>query len=364
VIGPRFVVPFLTAFGIVVFLGVGVWLIAGTPATLVDDEPDRFGPAAQDDESTVLIRVEEGDSAGEIGARLQQASVIQSERLFSVLAALMGVGSSLEAGEYEFRLGETALIAVQRISQGRTSPFGLTIREGLRLEEIAELLEAEDIVPAQEFLQAVSDSYEASFLAALPEGATLEGFLFPATYDFPSGVSAVEVVDQMLVAFDQRYQESILAPLESSGLTLLEALTLAAIVEREAVLSEERAIIAGVFLNRLELGIALQADPTVQYAIANDPASVEAYGFWKLELTEADLAVQSPYNTYVFPGLPPAPIANPGLDSILATLRPAATNYLYFVACQDDSGRQIFAVTLDQHIENIARADRGECPAS
>lgn len=362
-IAPR-AVPFLTAFGIFVMLGLGVWLLSSTPGTLVDDGPSRFGVTPQSDRPTVVITIDEGEGAGDIGKKLERAGVIQGERLFTVLAALMGVGSNLEAGDYDFRLGETALIAVQRISQGRTSAFGVTIREGLRLEEIAELLEAESIIPTQEFLAALGETYQASFLAALPEGATLEGFLFPATYDFPFEISAVQIVDTLLAAFDQRYQESISAPLASSGLTLLEAVTLASIVEREAVLPEERATIAAVFLNRLALGIALQADPTVQYAIANDPASVSAYGFWKLELTETDLALQSPYNTYVFPGLPPAPIANPGLDSILAAVQPAATDYLYFVACQDGSGRQIFAETLDQHIENIAIADRGECPAS
>ncbi len=357
-------VPFLTAFGIIVMLGIGVWLLSGTPGTLVDDEPERFGVTPQSDGPTVAISVEEGDSASDIGEKLEQAGVIQSARLFTVLAALMGVGSNLEAGNYVFSLGETALIAVQRISQGRTSAFGVTIREGLRLEEIAELLETENIVPAQEFVGALSEPYQASFLGALPEGVTLEGFLFPATYDFPFEISAVEIVDRMLAAFDQRYQESISVPLASSGLTLLDAVTLASIVEREAVLPEERALIAAVFLNRLELGIALQADPTVQYAVANDPANVQAHGYWKVDLTEADLAIESPYNTYVLPGLPPAPIANPGLASIMAVLRPATTGYLYFVACQDGSGRQIFAETLDQHIENIARADRGECPAS
>jgi UPF0755 protein len=357
-------VPLLTAFGIVVMLGIGVWLLTGTPGTLVDDEPGRFGLAPQSDRPTVVITVEEGDSAGDIGEVLNQAGVIQSAHLFKVLAVLMGVGSDLKAGDYEFRLGETALIAVQRITQGRTAASSITIREGLRLEEIAALLEAEHIVPAQEFSAALAEPYQVAFLAALPQGAPLEGFLFPATYAFALDVTANEVVNRMLATFDQHYQESISGPLASSGLTLQEAVTLASIIEREAVLSEERPTIASVFLNRLRLGIALQADPTVQYAIASDPASVETYGYWKQELTQADLGIESPYNTYVVPGLPPAPIASPGLDSILAAVQPATTDYLYFVACQDKSGRQIFAETLDQHIENITIAERGECPAS
>ncbi|MCH7699540.1 MAG: endolytic transglycosylase MltG [Chloroflexi bacterium] len=286
----------------------------------------------------------------------------RNQRLFTVLAGLMGVGSALESGDYEFSLGETALSAVRRISQGRTAAFGVTIREGLRLEEIAQLLEEENIVSAGEFLSALQSPFEASFLTALPEGASLEGFLFPATYNFLLDVDPSQVVQLLLSAFDERYQESIEAPLAASGLTLLQAVTLASIVEREAVVSEERSTIAAVFLNRLEAGIALQADPTVQYAVANDPASVEQFGYWKRDLTDADLALESPYNTYVLPGLPPAPIANPGLDSILAVVQPATTDVLYFVACQDGSGAHMFAETLDQHLENINIADSGACP--
>ncbi|MCH8160835.1 MAG: endolytic transglycosylase MltG, partial [Chloroflexi bacterium] len=129
----------MTALGIIMMLGLGVWLLSGTPGTLVDDEPGRFGPAPQNDGATIQISIEEGDNASDIGEKLEQAGVIQSNRVFTVLASLMGVSNDLEAGNYEFSLGETALIAVQRISQGRTAAFGVTIREGLRLEEIAEL---------------------------------------------------------------------------------------------------------------------------------------------------------------------------------------------------------------------------------
>ncbi len=354
---------FVLLSGLVVLLGVGIWLLSGTAGTLVDDEPDRYGLLPITNAPTVIISVEEGENAGEIGAKLEDAGVIQSGRLFTVLAALMGLGSDLESGDYEFSLGETALSAVRRISQGRTAAFGITIREGLRLEEVAELLEGENIVSAGEFMAALNQPYQATFFAALPEGASLEGFLFPATYNFALAIDASEIVQRLVDAFDERYRESLQAPLASSGLTLLEAVTLASIIEREAVVPEDRPMIAAVFLNRLQLGIALQADPTVQYAIAADPTSVEQFGWWKLDLAEADLALQSPYNTYVFPGLPPAPIANPGLDSLLAAVQPAATNFLYFVACQDGSGSHIFAETLEQHIENINIADRGDCPS-
>ncbi len=355
--------PLIVGFGLVVMLGVGIWLLSGTPGALVDDTPERFGPTAQPESPTLIITIEEGESAGDIGQKLKEAGIIQSERLFVVLTALMGVGNDLESGEYEFGLGETALSTVRRISQGRTAAFGVTIPEGLRLEEIAQLLEEENIVSAGEFLSALQGPFEASFLTALPDGASLEGFLFPATYNLPLDVDAPQVVQRLLSAFDQRYQESIEAPLATSGLTLLQAVTLASIIEREAVVAEDRSTIAAVFLNRLDLGIALQADPTVQYAVASDPASVQQFGWWKLELTVADLALESPYNTYVVPGLPPSPIANPGLDSLLAAVQPATTDALYFVACQDGSGRHMFAETLDQHVDNITIADSGECPS-
>ena len=156
----------------------------------------------------------------------------------------------------------------------------------------------------------------------------------------------------MLAAFDQHYQESISAPLAASGLTLLDAVTLASIVEREAVLPEERALIAAVFLNRLELGIALQADPTVQYAITIGFDEEPEDGWWKLELTLDDLALESPYNTYVGAGLPPGPIASPGLGAIQAVMRPADTDFLYFVARGD--GSHVFAETLEEHNANVA----------
>ena len=127
--------------------------------------------------------------------------------------------------------------------------------------------------------------------------------------------------------------------------------TLASIVEREARLAEERPIIAAIFLKRLRQGMPLEADPTVQYALGSDPQSVAAYGYWKKDLTQRDLEVDSPYNTYRRTGLPPGPIANPGLDAITAVIRPAQTNYLYFVAKED--GSHAFAETLEEHLRNI-----------
>jgi UPF0755 protein len=343
-------------------LGIGVWLIWSTPGTVLNEEPTRLGPTLAADQETVLVTIEAGDDARTIGEKLEDAGVIESARLFRVLVGLMGLSDRLVAGEYEFQRGEPTLRIVRRISEGITSPLLVTVPEGLRLEEVAQVMEREGIVPAREFLDALDDPYSASFLNQIPPGAGLEGFLSPATYGFSRTATGHDVVQRMLQAFDERYQEEIRPRLANSELTLFEVVTLASIVEREARVPAERPVIASVFLNRLRARLPLQADPTVQYALAADPENVRQFGYWKRELTQADLAVDSPYNTYTNVGLPPGPIANPGLDAILAVLEPAETNYLFFVAQPD--GSHLFAETLEEHQRNVCQVDPGrpECP--
>jgi UPF0755 protein len=355
-------VPALALLSLAALIGVGVWLLSGTPSSLVNEEPPRIGPTPSSGSETVVVEVEDGDGAEEIGRKLEDAGVIESARRFQVLTALMGLGNELAAGEYEFERGESTLTVVERISQGVTSPLVVTVREGLRAEEIAALLEQRGVLATDEFRRALSDAYTSSFLGELPAGSGIEGFLFPATYGFSRETTGHDAVQQFVTAFDQRYRESILPLLpQPDGLSLHQTVTLASIVEREARVPDERPIIASVFLNRLEQGLPLQADPTVQYALGSDPASVAEFGYWKAGLTLADLAVDSPYNTYENIGLPPGPIANPGLDSILAVLQPADTDYLFFVARRD--GSHVFARTLEEHRRNVCAIDpdRPEC---
>jgi UPF0755 protein len=251
----------------------------------------------------------------------------------------------------------TTLQVIGRLRLGIIMPLTVTVPEGLRSEEVALVMERGGIVKAEDFRRALaSEAYDFAFLAERPPGAGLEGYLFPATYGFSRGVPAEEVVRRMLAAFDAQVTPELRQAIQASGLTLHEAVTLASIVEREAVRPEERPLIAGVFLNRLRLGMPLGADPTVQYALANDPASVERFGFWKQGLTTEDLQVDSPYNTYVNGGLPPGPIANPGLASLEAVAHPAQTSYLYFVARQD--GSHVFAETLEEHLRNVEEYQR------
>jgi UPF0755 protein len=268
-----------------------------------------------------------------------------------VLAALEGYDQKLVAGDYEFEKGMPTLEVVERIRRGQTAPLVVTIREGLRAEEIAELMESKKVISAEDFLRAIEQWYEFSFLYTKPYWANLEGYLFPDTYFFHRNMTAEEVVQQILENFDQRFDADLRQEAAVAGLSLRTVLTLASIVEREAQVPEERPIIADVFLKRLRRGMPLEADATVQYALGDDPASVAKYGYWKQELTQADLEVDSPYNTYRNVGLPPGPICNPGLASIQAVIRPAQTDYLYFVARAD--GSHVFAETMEEHLSNI-----------
>jgi peptidoglycan lytic transglycosylase G len=330
-------------------IGIVAWSISLVPSTILRSEPSNaLGPTPVVGVATVTV--EDGDGAKHIAEELQEAGVIQSARLFRVLVAFMGIENELQAGDYEFDKGMTTLAVIDRLHNGITAPLMVTVPEGLRVEEIADLLDEKGAVSKDDFLAAARADHPESFL---PEGAgdnDLQGYLFPATYGFSRTATGGQAVQQMLDAFDELVVAEVQPQLETTGLTLDQVIALASIVEREAVKPEERPLIASVFLNRMKVGIALQADPTVQFALANDPENVAKYGYWKKELSLADLEVDSPYNTYKNSGLPPGPIACPGLDSIEAVLRPARTNYLFFVA--KDDGSHVFAETLEEHLRN------------
>ncbi|MEE9286378.1 MAG: endolytic transglycosylase MltG, partial [Dehalococcoidia bacterium] len=191
------------------------------------------------------------------------------------------------------------------------------------------------------------------FLGRLGPSTPLEGYLLPATYFYRRSDKAEDVIQQMREAMNKSFTEELRSEALNQGLTMHGVLTLASIIEREAKVPEERPIMAQVFLKRLRLGIPLEADPTVQYALANDPESVAEFGYWKAELTVEDLEIDSPYNTYRLFGQPVGPIAAPRLDSIRAVIEPAGTNYLYFVATGDEDGSHAFAETLEEHEQNI-----------
>jgi UPF0755 protein len=327
---------------------VAAWFIYGS-ADMIDDV--ELGPSVRGG-SPITVIVEDGQSPEDIGEALEEAGVIDSATRFKVLVAFMGYDQLLQAGEYEFREGTPALEAIYRMRRGEVSENALTVIEGWRLEEIADAA-AEQGIPRDEFIAAAADPsrHALDFLADLPAGATLEGYLYPARYSVGSEETAADLVTEMLQAFGETVPAGVRESAAQVGLTFHEVVTLASIIEREAQVAEERPIMAQVFLSRLELGMTLDADPTVQYAVSEDAASVADFGYWKPGLTEDDLLTDSLYNTYVYAGLPPGPIANPRLDSITAVLNPSPTNYLYFVAKPD--GSHAFAETFEEHQQNV-----------
>jgi UPF0755 protein len=320
--------------------------------------PSAKAPAAEPTSSaagTVSVMIGKGENARTIGNKLQKAGVIRSATWFRMLAEIEGIQNDLAAGSYTFQLDSDTQAVLDRVKVGILEPQILvTIPEGLRLEQIADLLQRKGVFQAQPLLDAMkSGTFDGDLLQDRPEGASLEGYVFPDTYYFPAKTNPAQVVNEMLTALNDRFDPDLRAAVQAEGLTDYQALTLASIVEREAQVPAERPIIASVFLNRMKKQIPLQADPTVQYAVAQDSASVSTNGWWKRDLTVDDLKIQSPYNTYVTPGLPPGPICNPGRDAIAAVAHPAQTDYLYFVAKGD--GSHAFASTLEEHNANIQK---------
>lgn len=303
------------------------------------------------------FHIAEGENAATVAERLAAEGLVRDARLFRALAVRLGVDRHLEAGTYELVPGETARAVLERLEQPLVQYRSVTLLEGWRREEMADELERRGIVPREAFLEATrrADGYAYDFLAALPPGGSLEGYLFPDTYYFPlEPVGPEEVVRMLLDNFGRRVTPVVQQRSGAQdGLTLHQLITLASIVEREARVAEERPIIADILLRRLQQGMRLEADPTVQYALVPAGSPAPADGYWKEELWVEDMEVQSPYNTYRVAGLPPGPIANPGLDSIRAVLDPTPTDYWYFVAKED--GSHAFARTFEEHLLNLQR---------
>jgi UPF0755 protein len=331
----------------------------GLSAYLRYRSDDVRRPVDPSDQSEVIFVVEPGDSVTQVASKLERAGLITDAALFRWVVQHAGADRNIEAGAFPLRPSMTMNEIATRLQQSRLASATVTVPEGWRVEQIAALLETRGVVSADAFLQAVREPSlsiegreEFALLFDRPEGASvsLEGFLFPDTYAFALDSSADAIILTMLETWRLRVSD-LLAEGAETGLTIYELVTLASIVEREAVLASEQPLIAGVYLNRLGIEMLLQADPTTQYAKGYS----EALGTWWAPLAIADLSeVISPYNTYVSPGLPPGPICNPGLSAIEAAIRPAPSDYYYFLA-RGDTGEHVFARTFEEHLQNQAR---------
>lgn len=287
------------------------------------------------DESPARVTVPVGASMKDAADSLARERVIGSPRLFRLYAKLRRSDRTVKAGTYFLRRDASWESVLASLREGRGLIATVLVPEGFTLAQIEDLLVTRLEVPAESVHAAMTDSALLRRLD-LPT-PTVEGYLFPDTYFFPPGTSARAAVGTMVKQFEQRWLPEWKPRLDSLALSRHDIVTLASIVEREAKLPEERPVIAGVYWNRLRKGMLLQADPTVQYALPQ----------YQSRLLARHLAVKSPYNTYRNPGLPPGPIASPGVASLQATLYPAAVPYLYFVAYPD--GHHEFRVKLQDH---------------
>jgi UPF0755 protein len=358
ILAPRAVI---TALVVIVAIVLAAYFIGRTPGDVLSEsllKADSGTPSPE----TVQYTLKEGETAVDVAADLKKLGVIDSQSQFELVARLTGVQDKLRTGAYTLHKGSSAALLVDQMSLTSDLPaLRVTFPEGTRIEQMADIAEKAGFGTQQQFLDAVKNAKPPAEIAALEpaEGAVpqyrLQGFLFPDTYILPQGSTAQDLVALMLQTFVDKFTPALQEQAKTNGLTPYQALTLASIVEREAVLDSERPIIAGVFLNRMAKGDKLGADPTTQFAVALDPASVAKYGWWKTDLSESDLATNSPYNTRLKPGLPPGPITNPGLKSLEAACNPAKTDYYYFVAnSKKADGSHLFSVTLEEQDANIA----------
>ena len=309
----------------------------------------------------VRFSVSADETSAAVADRLVAEGLIRWSVLFDGQMRLAGRG--VQAGEYRLRKGMSADQIIDRITGevvaeevepsnnavAATESVDFTVQEGWRINEMAALFaELGGEGGADAFITAVNeiDRSQYDFLAGLPPAASLEGYLFPETYQLQLNNPNLTIVT-MLQTFGDRYTPEMRACTDQMGLSLHQVLTFASLVEKEAQLPAERPIIADVYISRLEQAWPLEADPTVQYALGFRD------GRWWPELTGDDLFLPSPYNTYQNEGLPPGPIASPGYASIMAVLEPAETEFMFFVAKQDGTGEHAFAVTYEEQEANV-----------
>ena len=314
---------------------LGIWLCWGL-----------LLPIAPAQEELVLLRP--GSSTQHIAAELKQAGIIRSPKAFLLYHYLIQP-RTLKAGEYKFDHMANAVQVHKRLVQGDVYKRTVLVPEGYQMFEIAAAVENAGLGPKEEFLKAVRN--DTALIADIdPKAKSLEGYLFPDTYQFTRTQSITDIVTVMVRRFRQEARTIGLLPAAGnpspvlSGTDVHQIVTMASIVEKETAVPQERPLVAGVYYNRMAKDMALDADPSVIYAALLD-------GHGNRAISQADLQSDSPYNTYKHAGLPPGPIANPGRESLVAALHPASSQYYYFVS--DGMGHHRFAHTLDEHSHNV-----------
>jgi len=310
-------------------------------------------------EEAVLVEIPGGMSSSAIAELLERQGLIRDAFVFRMYLRYKGEGHRFQAGRYEIRPGTAPDDIIAMLNAGDTVPeetLRLTVPEGWTVEQIADSLAALGLDKAR-FLElaASPERFPDTKTADIPQDErlryALEGYLFPETYDFPLDSGEQDIVARMLDELDRKLSslpEGWEKRLDELGISFHQMMTIASLIEREVAVDSERALVAGVIYNRIRQNMPLQIDATVLYAM----------GEHKDVVLEKDLQVDNPYNTYLYPGLPPGPIASPGLKSIEATLYPESTNYLYYVTKKDGSNEHLFAETYEEHLKNIDKSKR------
>ena len=319
-------------YSIVLILAVvvaagGVWLLLGSA------KPYKGYPAAEQ-----FVDIPPGAGPAAIGRRLAASGVVRDELSFRVALARSGQARRLQAGEYRFDRPMSAREVIDKLARGDVFLRPITFPEGLTAAQMAQIYERDGGGAKADFVRATND---VALIRDLDSAARdLEGYLFPDTYSLPRRATAGELVQRMVTAFRDVLTRDLVERAAARGLSVRELVTLASLVEKETAKPEERPIVAAVYTNRLKIGMGMQCDPTVIYAL-------ERAGKYTGNLTREDLRFDSPYNTYRYAGLPPGPIASPGKASLEAAAAPADVPYLYFVSRND--GSHVFSSTLDEH---------------
>ncbi|HEY0874052.1 MAG TPA: endolytic transglycosylase MltG [Vicinamibacterales bacterium] len=293
-------------------------------------------------EAETFVEIPSGTGTAAMARRLAEAGVVRSPEIFRAAVWARGDSRRLQAGEYRFDRPMSPAEVVDKIARGDVYVRSLTFREGLTIREKAKIFEDAGFGSAADFIAAANN---ADLVKGFdPAAKDLEGYLFPDTYTLPRTVTAAQLIERMVARFEKVLTPELREQAAARGLNVRELVTLASLVEKETAKPEERPIVAGVYTNRLRIGMGLQCDPTVIYALMLE-------GRYDGNIRRADLQIDNPYNTYRYAGLPPGPIAAPGAASLHAAANPADVPYLYFVSRND--GSHVFSKTLDEHNRNV-----------
>jgi UPF0755 protein len=298
--------------------------------------------------SEQLFVIQLGESVASISNRLEQNGLIRRASTFRLYLLWTGLDTIIQTGPYRISPAQTGFEIAQKLKSTTLTEVTFTVLPGWRMEEIADSLPTSGLDFTPDAFLAVANAPGIK-LDIIPAGASVEGFLYPETYILSRTTTVDQFISTLLKSFSAHLTADSLLAYANNGLTPYQAVTLASIIQREAMVDDEMPVIASVLFNRLVIGMNLQTDPTVQYAIGFNPTQGT---WWTNPISSEEMLIESPYNTYLNSGLPPGPISNPGLAALEAVANPAQTTYYYFQARCDGSGLHNFSETYEQHEQN------------